>query len=249
MITGCTTAKYRDANYKLNQNIDLKNEPWTPINNFLGTFDGQGNTISNMKVSITSQTTSDIFGGLFGILFGTVSNLIVEGEVTVNGAGSCYAGGIGGRQASKTIKFCRFNGTVSSTTTGSESRNYAGGITGGYSGVPAITGCIANAKVTISGGKADGSGTGGLAGNINGKNCSYSAWNNDSSDGTSAMIGKNADTGGNTGTGNNGFTTISTLNGLLDGINNGVSESTYKWQAGDNGTAYPKLVPRTPIVN
>lgn len=249
VITGCTTAKYRDANYKLNQNIDLKNEPWTPINNFLGTFDGQGNTISNMKVSITSQTTSDISGGLFGILFGTVSNLIVEGAVTVEGAGYCYAGGICGRQASKTIKFCRFNGTVSSTTTGSESRNYAGGITGGYSGVPAITGCIANAKVTISGGKADESRTGGLAGNINGKNCSYSAWNNDSSGGTSDMIGKNSSSDGSVGTGNNSFTTISELNNLLSGINNGVSESTYTWQAGDSGTDYPKLVPRTPNVN
>lgn len=249
VITGSTEAMYRNANYVLDADIDLKNEPWTPINNFVGTFDGQGNTISNMKVSITSQTTSDIFGGLFGILFGTVSNLIVEGEVTVNGGGDCYAGGICGRQASKTIKFCRFNGTVSSTTTGSESRNYAGGITGGYSGVPAITGCIANAKVTISGGKAESSGAGGLAGNINGKNCSYSAWNNDSSEGISDMIGKNSSSDGSVGTGNNNFTDISTLNSQLSGINNGVSESTYKWQAGDNGTAYPKLVRRTPVVN
>lgn len=247
VITGCTTAKYRNANYVLDADIDLENKPWTPINNFLGTFDGQGNTISNMKVSITSQTTSDIFGGLFGTLLGTVSNLIVEGAVSVNGGGNCSAGGICGRQASKTIKFCRFNGTVSSTTTGSESRNYAGGITGGYSGVPAIIGCIANAKVTISGGKADGSGTGGLAGNINGKKCSYSAWNNDSSGGTSGMIGKNSSSDGSVGTGNNGFTNISALNALLDGINNGVSESTYIWQAGGSDTAYPTLVQRTPV--
>ena len=247
VITGCTNAKYRDANYKLSSNIDLKNEPWTPINNFLGTFDGQGNTISNMKVSITSQTTSNISGGLFGTLFGTVSNLIVEGAVSVNGGADCYAGGICGRQASKTIKFCRFNGTVSSTTTGSESRNYAGGITGGYSGVPAITGCIANAKVTISGGKADESGTGGLAGDTNGKKCSYSAWNNDSSGGTSDMIGENSSSDGTVGDGNNSFTNISELNALLNGINNGVSESTYIWQAGGSDTAYPTLVQRTPV--
>lgn len=38
VITGCTTAKYRYANYKLSQNIDLKNEPWTPIDDFFWNF-------------------------------------------------------------------------------------------------------------------------------------------------------------------------------------------------------------------
>lgn len=244
VITGCTTAKYSDANYKLNQNIDLKNEPWTPIDMFFGTFDGQGNTISNMKVSITSQSTSEIFGGLFGILLGTVSNLIVEGEVTVNGGGNCSAGGICGRQASETIKFCRFNGTVSATTTNNDSRIYAGGITGGYSGIVIITGCIANAKATISGGNPDKSGVGSLAGSLYGPRCKYSAWNNDSNKGTSNMIGKNDETDGKTGTGNNNFTDISGLNKLLSGINDNVSGSTYIWQAGNSDTAYPTLVKR-----
>ena len=249
VITGCTTAKYRSVNYKLSQNINLENEPWTPIANFTGTFDGQGHTISNMKVSITSQSTSTILGGLFEILFGTVSNLIVEGEVTVNGGGYCYAGGICGRQASEKIEFCRFNGTVSSTTSDNTSGNYAGGITGSTSGVPQIIGCIANAKATVSGGKADGSAAGGLAGSIYGPDCTYSAWNNNSSEGISAMIGKNADTQNRPGTGNNSFTTISGLNALLSDINAGVSSSTYIWQAGSGGTDYPILVKRTPAGN
>lgn len=252
VITGCTNAKYRDANYKLNADINLENKPWTPIADFMGTFDGQGYTISNMNVSITSQ--SEIYVGLFeyikkGETVGTVSNLIVEGEVTVNGGGSCSAGGICGRLGG-TIEFCRFNGTVSSTTTDSESRSCAGGIIGNSVGASSIiTGCIANAKATISGGKAESSGAGGLAGKINGSKCTYSAWNNDSSEGTSAMIGKNSSIDGSVGTGNNSFTTINGLNDLLSNINNGVSESTYKWQTGDSGTDYPKLVPRTPVVN
>lgn len=248
VITGCTTAKYRKANYKLSSNIDLKNEPWTPIDDFYGTFDGQGNTISNMKVSI--QSTSDINAGLFGYISsdGTVSNLIVVGEVTVNGEGTCRAGGIcawlGG-----IIKFCRFNGTVSATT-GNDKLNYAGGITGTYVGaIPTITGCIANAKVTITGGNSSKSAAGGLAGRINGDNCKYSAWNNDSTGGTSAMIGNNADSGNSQGTGNSSFTTISGLNALLNGINSGVSSSTYIWQAGSGGTDYPILVKRTPAGN
>jgi hypothetical protein len=249
VITGCTNAKYRSANYKLSQNIDLKNEPWTPIDHFYGTFDGQGNTISNMKVSI--QSTSAINGGLFGYIGsdGTVSNLIVEGAVTVENAGSCRAGGICAWLAG-TIEFCRFNGTVSSTTTDNNSRNYAGGITGTYIGtISTITGCIANAKVTISGGNANESGAGGLAGGFYGSDCTYSAWNSGSSEGTSAMIGKNLDNGNSQGTGNKSFTTISELNALLSGINNGVPSSTYIWEAGGDGNTYPKLVKRSSAGN
>lgn len=244
VITGCTSAQYRYANYKLDADISLENKPWTPIADFTGTFNGQGNTISKMNVSITSQ--SEIRGGLFGTLLGTVSNLIVEGAVTVEGAGNCYAGGICGWQASETIEFCRFNGTVSSTTTGSDKRTYAGGITGGYSGISTITGCIANATVTISGGEASYTGAGGLAGKLNGSNCTYSAWN---SGGTSDMIGLNTNKEGSTGTGNKPFTSITELNGLLNDINNGVSTSTCIWQAGSGGTDYPILVPRTPAGN
>lgn len=245
VITGCTTAKYGYANYKLSQNIDLQNKPWMPIDHFYGTFDGQGNTISNMKVSI--QSTSAINGGLFGYIGadGTVSNLIVEGAVTVENAGSCRAGGICGLLAG-TIEFCRFNGTVSSTTTDNNSQNYAGGITGTYIGtISTITGCIANAKVTISGGNANESGAGGLAGGFYGSDCTYSAWNSGSSEGTSAMIGKNLDNGNSQGTGNNSFTTIDGLNALLPGINTGVPTSTYIWQAGGDSNTYPKLVPRS----
>ena len=63
------------------------------------------------------------------------------------------------------------------------------------------------------------------------------------------MIGKNSDTGGSTGKGNKPFTSITELNGLLSGINNGVSTSTYIWQAGSTGTDYPILVKRTPAGN
>lgn len=249
VITGCTTAQYRDANYKLNQNIDLKNEPWTPIAYFMGTFDGQGNTISNMNVSITSQSQSEIYVGLFeyirrGKTVGTVSNLIVEGKVTVNGADRCSAGSICGRLGG-TIEFCRFNGTVSSTTTSSESGSCAGGIIGNTIGASAaIIGCIANAKATISGGKAESSGAGGLVGYTYGPYCEYSAWNSDSSGGTTDMIGKNSNSISSGGTGNNNFTDISGLNKLLSGINDGVPNSTYIWQAGNSDTAYPTLVKR-----
>ena len=58
------------------------------------------------------------------------------------------------------------------------------------------------------------------------------------------MIGLNTNKEGSTGTGNKPFTSITELNGLLNGINNGVSTSTCIWQAGSGGTDYPILVPR-----
>lgn len=236
-ITGSTEAKYRNANYELGADIDLENKPWTPIDDFSGTFNGQGHIVRNMNVQ------SAAIGGLFGYLYGTVSNLIVEGTVTVNGAGSCSAGGICGQFGGR-IEFCRFNGTVTSTTTGNNKSNYAGGIIGSTVGVPTITGCIANAKATISGGKADDSGAGGLAGYIAAQNISYSAWNSvPDNGGTVAMVGKNAAGGGNA-TATNSFTTIAGLNALLSDINNGVSDSDYKWVAGNASTDYPTLTPR-----
>ena len=245
VITDCTNAKYYEANYKLNADINLENKPWTPINYFEGTFDGQGHTISNMNVSI--QSTDGISAGLFGISDGTIRNLIVEGEVTVNSGRSCQVGGICGRSPFGKIEFCRFNGTVSSTTSNQQSYNSAGGIMGDDVTGATITGCIANAKVTISGGDTSNSAAGGLAGKMKGEDCTYSAWNNDSSDGTSDMIGKNRNNSSSTAC--NSFTNISELNALLSGINNGVPSSTYIWEAGGDGNTYPKLVKRSSAGN
>ena len=245
VITDCTNAKYYEANYKLNADINLENKPWTPINYFEGTFDGQGHTISNMNVSI--QSTDGISAGLFGISDGTIRNLIVKGEVTVNSGRSCQVGGICGRSPFGKIEFCRFNGTVSSTTSNQQSYNSAGGIMGDDVTGATITGCIANAKVTISGGDTSNSAAGGLAGKMKGEDCTYSAWNNDSSDGTSDMIGKNRNNSSSTAC--NSFTNISELNALLSGINNGVPSSTYIWEAGGDGNTYPKLVKRSSAGN
>ena len=68
----------------LTANIDLNNEPWTPIGNYTttneifyeGTFDGGGHTISNLNV-----TDRFICAGLFGaVKGGTIKNLTVAGN-------------------------------------------------------------------------------------------------------------------------------------------------------------------------
>lgn len=78
----------------LADNIDLGNKEWTPIGleyithkegdktivdkdtRFKGTFDGQGYTISNLKVD---HSDSELPAGLFGVLNGTVKNLVIDG--------------------------------------------------------------------------------------------------------------------------------------------------------------------------
>jgi|GEM_PF-2173885 len=81
----------------LDMDIDLNNLPWTPIgdksNRFMGTFDGNGKTISNLKVN------SDVQGsGLFGgVQTATISNLTIENAniVSTNKDAGVVAGSCG----------------------------------------------------------------------------------------------------------------------------------------------------------
>lgn len=70
--------------------IDLKNEPWTPIGQtgptqFMGTFDGQGNIISNLNIDKTGETGGNYSSGIFGWLnAATVKNVKVS-TATIKG--------------------------------------------------------------------------------------------------------------------------------------------------------------------
>ena len=65
---------------KLGGNIDLTGKSWTAIGTetaaFAGTFDGQGNTISNMTL-----TAGQSYAGLFGVNAGTVKNFTITGDL------------------------------------------------------------------------------------------------------------------------------------------------------------------------
>lgn len=67
----------------LANDINLNNEQWTPIGangdstpKFRGTFDGQGNTISNLYIK---QDAAYHAAGLFGATNGTIKNLTIDG--------------------------------------------------------------------------------------------------------------------------------------------------------------------------
>lgn len=64
---------------KLTASIDLKNEEWTPIGKngatFQGTFDGQGNTVSNLYINTPTQNDVGFFGYT---TVGEIKNLTIE---------------------------------------------------------------------------------------------------------------------------------------------------------------------------
>ena len=75
---------------RLGADIDLQNQPWTPVGQtgakqFAGVFDGNGHTISNLYIDETANGGGHHSSGLFGWLNGAVvKNLTIDGA-TVKG--------------------------------------------------------------------------------------------------------------------------------------------------------------------
>lgn len=92
---------YSGQYVKLTTDIDLNNEDWTPIGymgaTFKGTFDGGYNTISNLKITKTTDNTAENNSiGLFGRTDSpaVIQNLTIE---NVDITGSLYVGAVVGR--------------------------------------------------------------------------------------------------------------------------------------------------------
>ncbi len=170
---------------ELTDDIDLGKNPWTPIgkdsHEFTGCFDGQGHTVSGLKVEGVADA------GLFGVAkAATIKNVVVQGTVsgtsyaagilarakttacTIENCGneadvtaSKYAGGIlggiGTYGVSCAISGCYNTGTIVNTGNG----NYAAGIIGYDYGVTPVTDCYNVGAVASSSGYA-----GGIRGNL-----------------------------------------------------------------------------------
>ena len=112
----------------LTADIDLNNEPWTPIgpdrdSAYTGTFDGQGHTVKNLGVTANAQPGR---AGLLGCeKDGTIRKLTVAGSVSCT-ANQGWCGGIAGYAMDETIENCASLCTVSCT--GIDAR--VGGIVG-----------------------------------------------------------------------------------------------------------------------
>ncbi len=124
---------------KLIENIDLNNKLWEPVGQtgatqFLGTFDGNNKTISNLKVDTEYSFNQYTAAGLFGWLnSATVKNVTVENAVV---SGTAYVGTIAGyMEGTCTIEGCKvINAKVSGNYLKSDNEgDKVGGIVG-YAG-------------------------------------------------------------------------------------------------------------------
>ncbi len=152
---------YAGKTVKLNADIDLANMEWTPIgigSGFYGTFDGNGKTISNLKVTGYNSTVglfantyngeiknltvknASVSGRLnVGVVAGNpytskYTNIKVTGHVEVNGM--AYVGGVGGKNAyanwtdiTVDVDETSYVNAVS-TENGTNYRTYVGGVVG-----------------------------------------------------------------------------------------------------------------------
>lgn len=130
---------YAECSYQLTQDVTISYNAWKPIGNsstpFLGTFDGQGHTVSG--INITNDTlvvpssiynSDNICLGMFGnIGAGTIENLtITSSTLTKPSSGNWYnclgllAGNIGD-SGNVTIQNCHTGGTVEVASTASYS--------------------------------------------------------------------------------------------------------------------------------
>lgn len=135
---------YQGQYFRLTNDIDLETDadnPWIPIGNsvttlgrqFLGSFDGGGNTVSGLYVYVTKTR---LYNGLFGVVgmlnkttAAEVKNLQVEGEVFVERV--FCAGGVAGFVGyGAKITDCSFQGTVETTVDNQATEGYTGGIAG-----------------------------------------------------------------------------------------------------------------------
>ena len=140
--------------FRLTNNIDLNNEPWTPIgvdtgHPFSGSLDGGGKSISGLNVNTSTQ-----YAGLFGAVgeIAVQSLTLQDGSVTCTNGTTSWCGGLAGRSGSLLLNDVHIvnmaisgdglggtggilgggsaSMTACSNTGGSVSGRYAGGLTG-----------------------------------------------------------------------------------------------------------------------
>jgi filamentous hemagglutinin family protein len=218
------TAGVLSGNYALANSIDASTTTgWIPIGTngsgsilnsgagFSGTFEGLGNTISNLTVS----TGSSNYAGLFGYSTGTIRDLTLTGGSV---AGSKYVGGLTGYQSGGLID----NVVVTVPVSGSSN---AGGIVGDNTG--AIVGSYATGAIS-------GATAGGLAGTNSGK-----IVDDDSSGAISGTSQDGGLIGSNSGTITDVYSTgsVSNASGGLIGAESGGSVTDAYWDTQTSGAS------------
>lgn len=107
---------FHDVTIKLGRDINLNGKEWTPIafkNNFCGTLDGSGHSISNLKITKANELSHL---GLFAKNKGILLNLnIINANINVSCSNFLYAGGLTASNEG-TIKNCSTTGIINITS-------------------------------------------------------------------------------------------------------------------------------------
>ena len=164
-----STINFKGKTVELAVDIDLENNPWTPINKFDGTFDGQGHTIKNVKIVAEGKD----YAGFFANAQGTIKNLTLE---NVDIKGHYKAGAIVGNGLCSRINNCHVkNAYIKITPFNEDDGNHAGGIVGYLSAESEayVTNCsVTDANIIAY------RDCGGIAGTTTGETCSPVVKNN-----------------------------------------------------------------------
>ena len=149
---------FNSGYYKLANNIDLSayqsEEGWIPIgitdgayniHYFSGVFDGNNKKITGLKMNVTSQLCSGLFGY---VRDGKIINLGVENaEVSVSYV-AIRAGIVVGILANSIVSNCCSAGTISANSTYSNDA-YAGGLAGVVGESSSVSNCFSTATVSL----------------------------------------------------------------------------------------------------
>ncbi|NLJ40047.1 MAG: hypothetical protein GX352_00310 [Clostridiales bacterium] len=155
-----------DVYFAQTEDIDLGEDGnWTPIGNsdspFMGTYDGNGKIISNLKISSVQSADA----GLFGFIgpSGKLENIRLDDvDIDLNKP-NIHVGGLAGTNQG-TIKSCSSDGNIS-VNVNDRMEADVGGLTGINETMGIITGCTAGGIVKSN---VDGSFIGGIAGTSGG---------------------------------------------------------------------------------
>ncbi|MDR2970324.1 MAG: putative Ig domain-containing protein [Bacteroidales bacterium] len=151
-LVNANNTTYNNKYYKLGNDIDLSDyganfnsgKGWIPIGislsaNFSGTFDGDGQIISNLFINAPDDSQIGLFGSVSN---GNIKNVGVEG---INIVGKANVGGVVGYSSSSNILNCYTTGNITgeSSITGS-----VGGVVGQAGNNSMVTNCYSTGNVS-----------------------------------------------------------------------------------------------------
>ena len=138
-ITFTYTTAWDDPSSEENNYIAIG----TAAKDFWGTYDGQGHTISGIRIYRADVSNQGLFGKIYN---GTVRGVkLADARIT----GKLYVGGIVGNMSGSTVEDCAVTDDVCIHAVMDQS-NYHGGIVGSSISVSTVQRCLSQATLTIA---------------------------------------------------------------------------------------------------